>query len=109
MPKERKAKKKSKARARKSSVASRSSRKGTGRKKSANEMAGIRIDQFEDASATRAGKDLRKKRLLEGPEEFRQNSQRQAEKMRPRNETRKSSSKTNVSLSAKLISDRRPI
>ena len=91
MPKVRKAKKRSKARARKSSVASRSSRKGagrkgtgrkgtgprktsskkTGRKKSANELAGIRIDRLEDASATRAEKARRKKRLLEGPEEFR--------------------------------------
>ena len=86
MPKVRKAKKRSKAHARKSSVASRSSRKGTGRKgtgprktsskktgrkKSANELAGIRIDRLEDASATRAEKARRKKRLLEGPEEFR--------------------------------------
>jgi hypothetical protein len=84
MPKERKAKKKSKARARKSSVASRSSRKGTGRKKSANEMAGIRIDRFEDASATRAEKARRKKRLLEGPEEF-----RKIRSDRPKNEAKK--------------------
>lgn len=87
MPKGRKAKKKSKAPARKaparksparkSSVALQSSRKGTGqkgtgRKKSANELAGIRIDRFEDASATRVEKARRKKRLLEGPEEFRE-------------------------------------
>jgi hypothetical protein len=41
------------------------------RKKSADELAGTRIDRFQDKSASTAEKARRKRRLLQGPEEFR--------------------------------------
>jgi hypothetical protein len=71
MPKIRKAKRRAKAPSGKSSIRKKSIRKRSAHKKSANEMAGIRIDEFEDTSASAAEKVRRKRRLLEGPEEFR--------------------------------------
>jgi hypothetical protein len=49
----------------------RSARKRKTATKSAARLAGQRIDELEDPSASRTEKTRRKKRLLEGPEEFR--------------------------------------
>jgi hypothetical protein len=48
-----------------------SARKRKTATKSAARLAGQRIDELEDSSASRTEKTRRKKRLLEGPEEFR--------------------------------------
>jgi hypothetical protein len=48
-----------------------SARKRKAAAKSAERHADRRIDELEDASASVAEKSRRKKRLLEGPEEFR--------------------------------------
>ena len=48
-----------------------SARKRKTAAKSAERLAGKRIDQLEDSSASKVEKSRRKKRLLQGPEEFR--------------------------------------
>ncbi|MET0278113.1 MAG: hypothetical protein ABW198_07250 [Pseudorhodoplanes sp.] len=48
-----------------------SARKRKTAAKSAERLAGKRIDELEDSSASKVEKTRRKKRLLQGPEEFR--------------------------------------
>jgi len=48
-----------------------SARKRKTAAKSAERLAGKRIDELEDSSASKVEKTRRKKRLLKGPEEFR--------------------------------------